>query len=105
MKRNFVPEDKEYTAWLRTQPCAICGHVPTGCYPGGNQRVNAVHHVYNRDDNYSVVPLCDEYTDPSSPNCHKAKVHKNRREYTLLLESCIGYYHLRYERGHNDKRP
>lgn len=102
MKRNYIPVDEEYFKWLRTQPCAICGHQPKGYYVLGDKKINAIHHVYNRNDNYSVVPLCDEYCDPSSPNCHKAKVHKNKRKYTPIIELLIKHYHDKYEREHNE---
>lgn len=97
MRRNAI-KDPEYLAWIRTLPCALCGREAKGTYPDGRPRHQAAHHVTGKHNDHMTVPLCDEYLDPKSHNCHKATVHKNMRMYRPLLEPLAKALWERYQK-------
>ena len=113
MERKELKERLEieaYHAWLRQQPCALCGHSPrrrafqTLTPEGYVNKIakNVVHHVGDgksskrkRDD--LVVPLCDTYSYPRAYGCHLNRAHKYPKKYREYLRKKALEYKLLYE--------
>jgi len=52
-------KDKKYEAFVRSQPCCICGES------------SVVHHLYKRDDSYGTVPFCCGHHTDQDDSYHR----------------------------------
>lgn len=102
--------DPEYKAWIKKQPCHLCGHAAKGTFRRYNEykdtwetveKSNAAHHtgdgVHSRHySDHWLVPLCDYWCDPASNSCHHREAHRFTGKYRETFREAAKEYRRRY---------
>ena len=78
--RPGVVRDRDYLAWLHTQPCIVA----SGC-----SRWIEAHHVGHPRDDHRAVPLCSRHHRESRDAVHQLGRRAFERQFGISFEAAI----------------
>lgn len=88
-KRISLPD---YLAWIRTQPCCVCGRTPT---VAAHQRLVGDGSVGRKPSDLYAIPLCASCHNREHQGAATFYKEIGKDAYRLIVETLVNYYRER----------